>query len=148
MHIPQLSYKYTRFVMLQATSGNQNNMLILQETCTDPSGSLVVYAPVDVQSMHVVMNGGDSAYVSLLPSGFAILPDGLCQSSNAAQGSPNCGGGGSSSTGSLVTVAFQILVNNLPTAKLTVESVETVSNLLSCTIQKIKSALQASIVTP
>ena len=56
--------------------------------------------------------------------------------------------GGGSSTGSLVTVAFQILVNNLPTAKLTVESVETVSNLLSCTIQKIKSALQASIVTP
>ena len=132
--------------MLQATSGNQNNMLILQETCTDPSGSLVVYAPVDVQSMHVVMNGGDSAYVSLLPSGFAILPDGHCQSSNPAQGSPNCGGGGSS-TGSLVTVAFQILVNNPPTAKLTVESVETVSNLLSCTIQKIKSALQASTVT-
>lgn len=133
-----------------ATSGNQNNMLILQETCTDPSGSLVVYAPVDVQSMHVVMNGGDSAYVSLLPSGFAILPDGHCQSPNTAhQGSPSCGGSSSSSsTGSLVTVAFQILVNNLPTAKLTVESVETVSNLLSCTIQKIKSALQASIVTP
>uniref|UniRef100_A0A8R7RBS8 HD-Zip IV C-terminal domain-containing protein n=1 Tax=Triticum urartu TaxID=4572 RepID=A0A8R7RBS8_TRIUA len=57
-----------------ATSGNQNNMLILQETCTDASGSLVVYAPVDVQSMHVVMGGGDSAYVSLLPSGFARRP--------------------------------------------------------------------------
>ncbi|OEL19782.1 Homeobox-leucine zipper protein ROC6 [Dichanthelium oligosanthes] len=130
-----------------ATSGNQNNMLILQETCTDSSGSLVVYAPVDVQSMHVVMNGGDSAYVSLLPSGFAILPDGHSQPSNTAQGSPN-GQSATNNTGSLVTVAFQILVNNLPTAKLTVESVETVSNLLSCTIQKIKSALQVSIVTP
>ncbi|RLM87580.1 hypothetical protein C2845_PM04G21350 [Panicum miliaceum] len=130
-----------------ATSGNQNNMLILQETCTDSSGSLVVYAPVDVQSMHVVMNGGDSAYVSLLPSGFAILPDGHSPPSNAAQGSPSVQSA-SGSAGSLVTVAFQILVNNLPTAKLTVESVETVSNLLSCTIQKIKSALQASIVTP
>jgi len=133
-------------VTLQATSGNQNNMLILQETCTDPSGSLVVYAPVDVQSMHVVMNGGDSAYVSLLPSGFAILPDGHSQPSNAAQGSP--GGQSATAAGSLVTVAFQILVNNLPTAKLTVESVDTVSNLLTCTIQKIKSALQVSIVTP
>ncbi|CAL5073188.1 unnamed protein product [Urochloa decumbens] len=135
-----------------ATSGNQNNMLILQETCTDSSGSLVVYAPVDVQSMHVVMNGGDSAYVSLLPSGFAILPDGHSQPlSNAAQDSPNGQSstvGSNNNTGSLVTVAFQILVNNLPTAKLTVESVETVSSLLSCTIQKIKSALQASIVTP
>ncbi|XP_062198706.1 homeobox-leucine zipper protein ROC6-like isoform X2 [Phragmites australis] len=131
-----------------ATSGNQNNMLILQETCTDSSGSLVVYAPVDVQSMHVVMNGGDSAYVSLLPSGFAILPDGHGAPSNPAQGSspnaPSTGG----NTGSLVTVAFQILVNNLPTAKLTVESVDTVSNLLSCTIQKIKSALQASTISP
>jgi len=125
-----------------ATSGNQNNMLILQETCTDPSGSLVVYAPVDVQSMHVVMNGGDSAYVSLLPSGFAILPDGHSQPSDAAQGSP--GGQSATAAGSLVTVAFQILVNNLPTAKLTVESVDTVSNLLTCTIQKIKSALQAT----
>ncbi|TVU08845.1 hypothetical protein EJB05_42261 [Eragrostis curvula] len=132
-----------------ATSGNQNNMLILQETCTDSSGSLVVYAPVDVQSMHVVMNGGDSAYVSLLPSGFAILPDGHSPpSSNPAQGSPNGASSASGNTGSLVTVAFQILVNSLPTAKLTVESVDTVSNLLSCTIQKIKSALQSNIVLP
>ncbi|KAL5200882.1 hypothetical protein ABZP36_035236 [Zizania latifolia] len=136
-----------------ATSGNQNNMLILQETCTDSSGALVVYAPVDVQSMHVVMNGGDSAYVSLLSSGFAILPDGHnSASSSPAQGagaSPNSGGGGgSSNTGSLVTVAFQILVNSLPTAKLTVESVDTVNNLLSCTIHKIKSALQAGIISP
>uniref|UniRef100_A0A0D9XFV4 Homeobox domain-containing protein n=1 Tax=Leersia perrieri TaxID=77586 RepID=A0A0D9XFV4_9ORYZ len=140
-----------------ATSGNQNNMLILQETCTDSSGCLVVYAPVDVQSMHVVMNGGDSAYVSLLPSGFAILPDGhndgtLPSPADVGSASPNsaaaANGGGSNNTGSLVTVAFQILVNNLPTAKLTVESVDTVSNLLSCTIQKIKSALQASIISP
>uniref|UniRef100_A0ACD5XY39 Uncharacterized protein n=1 Tax=Avena sativa TaxID=4498 RepID=A0ACD5XY39_AVESA len=137
-----------------ATSGNQNNMLILQETCTDPSGSLVVYAPVDVQSMHVVMGGGDSAYVSLLPSGFAILPDGHNTTPTIAppdNGSPSVHGGSigsNTTTGSLVTVAFQILVNNLPTAKLTVESVDTVSNLLSCTIQKIKSALQASIISP
>jgi homeobox-leucine zipper protein len=136
-------------MMLQATSGNQNNMLILQETCTDSSGSLVVYAPVDVQSMHVVMNGGDSVYVSLLPSGFAILPDGHSPPSNPAHGSPASGASSASgNTGSLLTVAFQILVNSLPTAKLTVESVDTVSNLLSCTIQKIKSALQANIVSP
>lgn len=100
-------------------------MLILQETCTDASGSLVVYAPVDIPAMHVVMNGGDSAYVALLPSGFAVVPDG-----------PGSDGG------SLLTVAFQILVNSLPTAKLTVESVETVNNLISCTVQKIKAALQ------
>ncbi|KAJ8511792.1 hypothetical protein OPV22_002226 [Ensete ventricosum] len=108
-----------------AADATQSSMLILQETCTDASGSLVVYAPVDIPAMHLVMSGGDSAYVSLLPSGFAILPD----------------GGTHRSLGSLLTVAFQILVNSQPTAKLTVESVETVNNLISCTLQKIKAAL-------
>ncbi|XP_058087000.1 homeobox-leucine zipper protein ANTHOCYANINLESS 2-like [Magnolia sinica] len=119
-----------------AMNSNQSSMLILQETCTDAAGSLVVYAPVDIPAMHVVMNGGDSAYVALLPSGFAIVPDGPgCRGSHGnTNGSPRVGG-------SLLTVAFQILVNNLPTAKLTVESVETVNNLISCTVQKIKGAL-------
>ncbi|KAL7083270.1 hypothetical protein ACP275_14G150700 [Erythranthe tilingii] len=113
-----------------AMNANQSSMLILQETCIDASGSLVVYAPVDIPAMHVVMNGGDSAYVALLPSGFAIVPD----------GPGSCGPGRVG--GSMLTVAFQILVNSLPTAKLTVESVETVNNLISCTVQKIKAALQ------
>ncbi|XP_065007410.1 homeobox-leucine zipper protein ROC5 isoform X2 [Musa acuminata AAA Group] len=107
-----------------AVNADQSSMLILQETCTDASGSLVVYAPVDVPAMHLVMSGGDSSYVALLPSGFAILPDGR------------------KAVGSLLTVAFQILVNSQPTAKLTVESVETVNNLISCTVQKIKAALR------
>lgn len=110
-----------------------NSMLILQETCKDASGSMVVYAPVDIPAMHVVMNGGDSAYVALLPSGFSIVPDG---------GVPGTGQQKLGS-GSLLSVAFQILVNTLPSAKLTVESVETVNNLISCTIQKIKGALHA-----
>ncbi|XP_020585632.1 homeobox-leucine zipper protein ROC5-like [Phalaenopsis equestris] len=117
---------------VSAVSANQSSMLILQETCTDESGSMVVYAPVDVPAMHVVMNGGDSAYVALLPSGFAVMPDGQV----AEDGEGKMGGGGS-----LLTVAFQILVNSLPMAKLTVESVETVNNLISCTVQKIKAAL-------
>lgn len=114
-----------------AVSANQSSMLILQETCTDASGSIVVYAPVDIPAMQLVMNGGDSTYVALLPSGFAILPDG-----------PRIGATGYETGGSLLTVAFQILVNNQPTTKLTVESVETVNNLISCTIKKIKTALQ------
>lgn len=118
---------------------NQSNMLILQETCTDAAGSLVVYAPVDIPAMNVVMNGGDSDYVALLPSGFAIVPDGPGQSNN---GPISNGGSGHRAGGSLLTVAFQILVNTLPTANLTVESVETVNNLISCTVQKIKAAIQ------
>ena len=126
--------------MLQAMNTNQSSMLILQETCIDAAGSLVVYAPVDIPAMHVVMNGGDSAYVALLPSGFAIVPDG--QGTRGSE-TENGDGGNSGAGGSLLTVAFQILVNSLPTAKLTVESVETVNNLISCTVQKIKAALSS-----
>ncbi|OMP00515.1 hypothetical protein COLO4_12612 [Corchorus olitorius] len=131
-----------------AMNANQSSMLILQETCIDAAGSLVVYAPVDIPAMHVVMNGGDSAYVALLPSGFAIVPDGPGSRGPTSNGHVNgngAAGGGAGSQrvgGSLLTVAFQILVNSLPTAKLTVESVETVNNLISCTVQKIKAALQ------
>ncbi|KAM3746444.1 hypothetical protein ACB098_06G202900 [Castanea mollissima] len=135
-----------------AMNPNQSSMLILQETCIDAAGSLVVYAPVDIPAMHVVMNGGDSAYVALLPSGFAIVPDGPgtrgpSSNANNSNSNANNGGGGGGGpgphrvSGSLLTVAFQILVNSLPTAKLTVESVETVNNLISCTVQKIKAAL-------
>ncbi|XP_057950555.1 homeobox-leucine zipper protein ANTHOCYANINLESS 2-like [Malania oleifera] len=128
-----------------AMTPNQNNMLILQETWKDASGSLIVYAPVDVASMHAVMSGGDAAYVALLPSGFSIVPDGCpgyggpngCNGTLAKGGSNGCGDG----SGSLLSIGFQILVNDLPTSKLTVESVQTVSNLISCTIQKIKDAL-------
>ncbi|KAL5727623.1 Homeobox-leucine zipper protein ANTHOCYANINLESS 2 [Ranunculus cassubicifolius] len=134
--------------LLRAGTDNQSSMLILQETCIDAAGSLVVYAPVDIPAMHVVMSGGDSAYVALLPSGFAIVPDGPVSRSGggASNQSPDSNNNGSTqngggSGGSLLTVAFQILVNSLPTAKLTVESVETVNNLISCTVQKIKAAL-------
>ncbi|KAG6725306.1 hypothetical protein I3842_02G026700 [Carya illinoinensis] len=123
-----------------ALNANQSSMLILQETCIDAAGSLVVYAPVDIPAMHVVMNGGDSAYVALLPSGFAIVPDG--PGSRGSGEATSNGDGPLRVSGSLLTVAFQILVNSLPTAKLTVESVETVNNLISCTVQKIKAALQ------
>ncbi|XP_038708918.1 homeobox-leucine zipper protein ANTHOCYANINLESS 2-like isoform X2 [Tripterygium wilfordii] len=125
-----------------AVNANQSSMLILQETCTDAAGSLVVYAPVDIPAMLVVMNGGDSAYVALLPSGFAIVPDGSGSGGPTATQNGTVNGGPPGVSGSLLTVAFQILVNTLPTAKLTVESVETVKNLISCTVQKIKAALQ------
>lgn len=146
---------------MQALNSNQSSMLILQETCIDAAGSLVVYAPVDIPAMHVVMSGGDSAYVALLPSGFAIVPDGQNPASSSSggpttsnnnnnadgcsslqhQSSSSSRGSGGGGGGSLLTVAFQILVNSLPTAKLTVESVETVNNLISCTVQKIRAAL-------
>ncbi|XP_020109359.1 homeobox-leucine zipper protein ROC2-like [Ananas comosus] len=119
---------------VNSVNSNQSNMLILQESCTDPTGSYVIYAPVDVVAMNVVLNGGDPDCVALLPSGFAILPDG-----------PSAVPGGTTvevgSSGSLLTVAFQILVDSVPTAKLSLGSVATVNSLIACTVERIKAAV-------
>ncbi|KVI04726.1 homeobox-leucine zipper protein ANTHOCYANINLESS 2-like [Cynara cardunculus var. scolymus] len=118
-------------------NANQNTVLVLQESTTDVTGSLIVYAAVDVQSITVVMNGGDSSCVALLPSGFAIVPDCVAES-----GAPVTKAG--SEGGSLLTVGFQILVNDLPSSKLTMESINTVINLISRTIQGIKEVVHSN----
>lgn len=123
-----------------AADMNQNNMLRLQETSTDLSGSLIVYAAVEMSSMNMVLNGGDSSCVALLPSGFAIVPDCFPKS----EGQSSCSGSVPeviSGSRSLLTVSFQILLNNLPTARLTKESVNTMNTLMSHRIQGIKDAL-------
>ncbi|XP_030546263.1 homeobox-leucine zipper protein HDG2-like isoform X1 [Rhodamnia argentea] len=128
--------------LLRVNSANssQSNMLILQESCTDSAGSFVIYAPVDIVAMNVVLNGGDPDYVALLPSGFAILPDG-----SAVQGGDDQQAVGSGS-GSLLTVAFQILVDSVPTAKLSLGSVATVNNLIACTVERIRASLSCKVL--
>ncbi|KAG8364603.1 hypothetical protein BUALT_Bualt18G0014400 [Buddleja alternifolia] len=70
---------------------------MLQDSRVDPTASYVVHATIDMLSVNVVLGGGDSSYVALLPSGFAILPDGPIK-------------GQRRSGGSLITVALQVLV--------------------------------------
>jgi len=118
-------------------------MLILQESCTDSTGAFVIYAPVDIVAMNVVLNGGDPDYVALLPSGFAILPDGPLPPAQQS-GSESSRVGDIGTGGSLLTVAFQILVDSVPTAKLSLSSVATVNSLISCTVERIKAAVTAA----
>ncbi|XP_010268322.1 PREDICTED: homeobox-leucine zipper protein HDG11-like isoform X2 [Nelumbo nucifera] len=139
-HIANGSHPGNCISVLRAFNASQNNMLILQESCTDSSGSLVVYSPVDLTAINIAMSGEDPSHISLLPSGFTISPDGqldqvMGASTSSLQGSM------SKSSGSLITVAFQILVSSLPSAKLNLESVTTVNNLISTTVQQIKAAL-------
>ncbi|PNT69551.1 hypothetical protein BRADI_3g57567v3 [Brachypodium distachyon] len=117
--------------LLRGLNASQNSMLILQESSTDATGSQVVYAPIDLPAANVVMSGEDPSAIPLLPSGFTILPDGS-------------GGPGS---GSLVTVAFQILVSSLPSSRLNEESVATVNSLIGTTVEQIKAALNCSTTT-
>ncbi|CAN6571612.1 unnamed protein product [Malus baccata var. baccata] len=114
----------------ESAYSSKSNMLILQESCTDPTASFVIYAPVDIVHMKAVLNGSDPDHVPLLPSRFAILP--------------GAGIGDSSSGGSsLLTVAFQLLIDSDPTAKLSLGSSVTAANDLvdfDCTVEKIKAA--------
>ncbi|XP_023523434.1 homeobox-leucine zipper protein HDG11-like [Cucurbita pepo subsp. pepo] len=137
-HITNGSHPGNCISVLRAMNSTQNNMLILQESCIDSSGSLVVYCPVDLPAMNLAMSGEDPSNIPLLPSGFAILPDGRQDQGEGASSSSDVH---NRSGGSLVTVAFQILVSSLPSGKLNLESVTTVNNLISTTVHQIKTAL-------
>ncbi|PPD71867.1 hypothetical protein GOBAR_DD31232 [Gossypium barbadense] len=125
--------------LLRVNSANasQSNMLILQESSNDATGSYVIYAPVDFAAMNIVLTGGDPDYVSLLPSGFAILPD--CEGPNRGIEITEIGSGGS-----LVTLAFQILVDSAPNSKISVGSVATVNSLIKCTLERIRTAVMCN----
>ncbi|OIW20604.1 hypothetical protein TanjilG_16103 [Lupinus angustifolius] len=125
--------------VLRAFNTSQNSMLILQESCIDSSGSLVVYCPVELSAINIAMSGEDPSYIPLLPSGFTIAPDGQTDQGHGDGASTSTNK--NSSGGSLVTVAFQILVSSLPSSKLNKESVNTINNLIGTTVQQIKAAL-------
>lgn len=144
-HIANGSHPGNCISVLRALNTSQNNMLILQESCLDSSGCLVVYCPVDLPSINVAMSGEDTSFIPLLPSGFTISPDGTMGGGDGASTSSNLDSAArSSSAGSLVTVVFQILVSNMPTARISPDTVSTVNNLISNTIHQIKAAMNCS----
>ncbi|GAV64461.1 Homeobox domain-containing protein/START domain-containing protein [Cephalotus follicularis] len=126
-------------VSIHTMKSKENSIWVLQDSCTNTYESMVVYAPVDITGMQSVITGCDSSSIAILPSGFSILPDGVesrplvitsRQEEKSTEG------------GSLLTVAFQILTNPSPTSKLTMESVDSVNTLISCTLRNIKTSLQ------
>ncbi|KAJ0454377.1 putative transcription factor & lipid binding HD-SAD family [Helianthus annuus] len=135
VHIPSGRDPGNCVSLLRVNSANSihHNMIMLQESLTDSTGSYVVYAPIDVASLNVILSGGDPDYVALLPSGFAILPDGPGQYES---GVLEVGTGGS-----IITTGLQILFDSAPTAKLSLGSVTTVNTLIKCTTERIKCAL-------
>ncbi|XP_076941278.1 homeobox-leucine zipper protein PROTODERMAL FACTOR 2-like [Bidens hawaiensis] len=124
--------------LLRIASANttQSSMFILQETSNDSMGSYVIYAPVDAASMNVVLSGGNPDYVALLPSGFAILPDGPEQ---REAGVLAVGSGRS-----LITAAFQILVDSAPNANISINSVATIDTLIKATAERIKNEVSSN----
>ncbi|XP_074336810.1 homeobox-leucine zipper protein PROTODERMAL FACTOR 2-like [Apium graveolens] len=103
----------------------QENMLVLQESWSDAVASHIVFSSTETRSIDVILGGGNSNCLPLLPSGFIILPDGS-----------SFGEEGTSKT--LLTVSFQVLVNRSPVADITLENAARVVQFLRYTCENIK----------
>ncbi|GAU14891.1 hypothetical protein TSUD_46840 [Trifolium subterraneum] len=123
---------YVSLFHINSENCYQNNMIVLQDNSIDSTSSHVIYAPIDI---NVVLNGGDPNFLTLLPSGFVILPDGV-QRSN---GGPMLNAIGSG--GCILTISFQVLVDSSATRRITNGSIKEFVNLIKNTIERIKVAL-------
>jgi hypothetical protein len=122
---------------------------MLQECCTDQSGSLVVYTTVDVESIQLAMSGEDPSCIPLLPLGFVIVP--VESSSAVSEGnsmpSNSEDGNGHNNSGCLLTVGLQVLASTIPSAKLNLSSVTAINNHLCNTVNQITAALSSTTTT-
>ena len=101
--------------------GNHNDFLILQECCTDATGSYVIYAPIDKTIFQSMLCGADPEPIPLLSSGFSILPD----------------VSGGVLDGTLLTRVFQISIRALSTRN----AVDMASAVVQDTLRRIKAAV-------
>ncbi|XP_057773108.1 homeobox-leucine zipper protein GLABRA 2 isoform X2 [Salvia miltiorrhiza] len=126
-------------VTTMAMQNEEHKMWVLQDSSTNAYESMIIYAPVDIKGMQSVITGCDSSNIAVLPSGFSILPDGIESRPLVITSRPE---EKSAEGGSLLTMAFQILISNASATKLSLDSVESVNILISCTLQNIKTTLQ------
>ncbi|KAK8578054.1 hypothetical protein V6N13_046911 [Hibiscus sabdariffa] len=124
-----------------ASNSSQHVELMLQESCTDRSGSLVVYSTVDVDSVQLAMSGEDPSCIPLLPLGFFITPMELIKDDGGCTGEAN---GHMSAAGSLLTVGLQVLASTNPSSKINLSSIAAINNHLCTTVHQISAALGSS----
>ncbi|KAI8016727.1 Homeobox-leucine zipper protein HDG11 [Camellia lanceoleosa] len=136
-----------RISVLQPLIPCDNNMLVVQETCIDPLGTIVAYAPIDLKCLDMAASGVDSSHIPILPSGIIISSDGhpiLATRDGASTSSATTiatGGVG----GSILTMAFQILAWEASSSKkLNMGFVSSSSHLITSTVQNIKSAFNCT----
>ncbi|KAK3145025.1 hypothetical protein QOZ80_4AG0321560 [Eleusine coracana subsp. coracana] len=139
------------FYMFMVTDGTDNKTVMLQEVCSDKSFSMVVYSLMEEKAMIAVTNGTDPSSGFLLPSGFAILPDGhrkTCPVPSVAQSSSNAPAGHDSALGCFLTAAYQTVWPNPPTENLAADTFDAIGKQLCGAIDKIKTAVKAQVVIP
>ncbi|KAL2496159.1 Homeobox-leucine zipper protein PROTODERMAL FACTOR 2 [Forsythia ovata] len=110
-------------VALVEPTENRRAVAYLHESFCDSTGYYVVYAPIDISAMDHIMEGKNSENVSILGSGFAVLP-------------------GKSDRESILTIGFQIMDEELTRPEyLPPQSVLTAHRLMKETISLIKTAV-------
>ncbi|KAG6420462.1 hypothetical protein SASPL_116991 [Salvia splendens] len=121
--------------MYQVKDTNQNSKqtIMLQETRKDLTAAYVIYAPIDMVSADTILCGGDPSCIPILPSGFAILPDGPIRG-----GRPTPHG---ETGGSLLTLALQVMVDPAPDANISPASVSVANQIICDMVDKIKETL-------
>lgn len=129
-----------------ASNSSQHVELMLQESCTDQSGSLVVYSTIDVDSIQLAMSGEDPSCIPLLPIGFSIIPVVGSTADGHPLPPPDVDGSTAAvvNSGCLLTVGLQVLASTIPSAKLNLSSVTAINNHLCNTVHQINAALDSS----
>lgn len=81
--------------------------------------------------MQLVLKGENLAYIPMLPSGFVVIPNAICDQSK--QGQP----------GSLVTVGYQMMVdtNNLNVLSIDPAAIAKVRELIVSSCRRIKASV-------
>lgn len=141
--------------MQVASNSAQHVELMLQESCTDESGSLVAYTTIDVDSIQLAMSGEDPSCIPLLPIGFVMVPAGSATADTAnisSDGNPSSEedsniNAPNTSSGCLLTVVLQVLASTVPSAKLDLSSVTAINNHLCNTVHQISAALSSATAT-
>ena len=130
--------------MQVASNSSQNVELMLQENCTDQSGSIVVYTTIDVDSIQLAMSGEDPSCIALLPQGFKIVPmlsSPITDTTNSSEPPISLN---NNSGGCLLTMGVQVLASTIPSAKLNLSSVTAINNHLCNTLHQIEAALSST----
>ncbi|KAL6556977.1 hypothetical protein OROHE_006853 [Orobanche hederae] len=122
-----------------ASNSSQSVELVLQECCSDDSGSIVVYSMIDVDAVQLAMNGEDPSSIPLLPLGFVIVPTNNNNNNNNMESDKSQADNHHHSC--LMTIGLQVLTSSIPTAKLNLSSVTAINHHLCNTIQQVNAAL-------
>ncbi|TKY66731.1 Homeobox-leucine zipper protein PROTODERMAL FACTOR 2 [Spatholobus suberectus] len=112
--------------------GDGQFMFYLQESYLDTStcSSHIVYFPIEKLALSNLLNGGNPLHVTIEPSGFTIVADGIDGDNNGNDGA----------SGSILTITYSIMMSTTRTTPLIVssEALARFIELCTCTINVIK----------